>query len=125
MKDILFGVEVFAVMGCAMAVHRTFGSGFLEGVYGDTLAVEFRRKGIPFERERRFPILYKGIQFDRSYIADVVCYSQIIVELKAIDFLSKKEIAQLLNYLKETGLRLGLLIDFGSVGKLGWKRMIV
>src|SRR4030042_5373583 len=107
MKEIVFRKEVYAIMGCAMEVHRTLGSGFLEGVYGDAMALELKRKGIPFERERRFPVIYKGIRFDRGYVADMVCYSQIILELKAIDFLSKREEAKLLNYLKVTGMQWG------------------
>ena len=124
MKTILFKGEVFAIIGCAIEVHRTLGSGFLEGVYGDALALELKKKDVPFERERRFPVVDKGVRFERGYTADMVCYDQIILELKAIDFLSKREQAQLLNYLEVTGMRLGLLINFGSHEKLEWKRMI-
>jgi GxxExxY protein len=125
MKELLFKNEVYGIIGCAIEVHRTLGPGFLEGVYSDALAVELRKKEIPFERERKFPVIYKGSLLDRGYISDLVCYSQIIVELKAIEILSKQCESQLLNYLKVTGLRLGLLINFGSHGKLEWKRMIL
>ncbi|MBN2085779.1 MAG: GxxExxY protein [Anaerolineales bacterium] len=125
MGDLLFKQEVYAIIGCAIEVHRTLGSGFLEGVYSDALVVELERKGIPFERERKYPVVYKGARLDRGYVLDLVCYSQIIVELKAIDFLSKQCESQLINYLKVTGLRLGLLINFGSHGTLEWKRMIL
>jgi GxxExxY protein len=125
MKEILFKEEVFLIIGCAIEVHRTLGPGFLEGVYSDALIVELRRKGIPYERERKFPVLYKGTRLNRVYIADLVCYWQIIVELKALDYLTKQEESQLRNYLKVTDLRLGLLINFGSHGKLEWKRMIL
>jgi GxxExxY protein len=125
MKSILFKDEVYSIIGCAIEVHRNLGHGFLEGVYSDALMIEFRKKDIPFERERKFPVLYKGMRLDRGYIADLVCYSEIIVELKAVDFLSKQNESQLLNYLKVSNLRLGLLINFGSHGKLEWKRMIL
>jgi GxxExxY protein len=125
MGELLFKNEVCAIIGCAIEVHRTLGPGFLEGVYSDALAVVFRREEIPFERERKFPVMDKGSLVGRGYISDLVCFSQIIVELKAIDFLSKQCESQLLNYLKVTGLRLGLLINFGSHGKLEWRRMIL
>jgi GxxExxY protein len=125
MGELLFKNEVYAIIGCAIEVRRTLGPGFLEGGYGDALAVEFRREEIPFTRESKFPVTYKGSPRDRRYVPDLVCYSQIVVELKAIDFLSRQCESQLLNYLKGTGLRLGLLINFGSHGKLEWKRMIL
>jgi GxxExxY protein len=125
MGELLFKNEAYAIIGCAIEVHRALGAGFLEGVYSDALVVEFQRKEIPFERERKFSVIYKGATLNRGYVSDMVCYSQIIVELKAIEFLTKQCESQLLNYLKVTGLRLGLLINFGSHGKLEWKRMIL
>ena len=125
MGEILYKQEVYAIIGCAMDVHRTLGSGFLEGVYADALAFELKRKNIPFEREKRYPVVYKGLKLDRGYVADMVCYSTIILELKAIDILLKREEAQLLNYLKVSGMHLGILINFGSVGNLEWKRMVL
>ncbi len=108
-----------------MDVHRTLGPGFLEGVYADAFALELKKKGIPFEREKRYPVVYKGIRLERGYIADLVCFSKIILELKAINILSKREEAQLLNYLKVTGMQLGISVNFGSIGHLEWKRMII
>jgi GxxExxY protein len=125
MGEILYKQEAYWIIGCAMDVHRTLGPGFLEGVYADALALELKRKGIPFERERRFPVVYKGIKLERGYVADMVCYSKIILELKAINILAKREEAQLLNYLKVTGMKLGILVNFGSIGNLEWKRMII
>ncbi len=69
-------------------------------------------------------VSYKGRQLNKQYVADVVCYQQIIIELKALDQLTGREEAQLLNYLKATGLRVGLLVNFGSTGKLEWKRFV-
>jgi GxxExxY protein len=125
MKDLLFREEVYYIIGCAIEVHRTLETGFLEGVYHEALLIELEKKAIPTEREKRYPVVYKGEKLDNIYIADAVCFSSIIVELKAIEYLTKREESQLLNYLKVTGLRLGLLINFGSVGRLEWKRMIL
>ncbi len=125
MGEILYKQEVYSIIGCAMEVHRTLGPGFLEGVYSDAFALELKKKGIPFEREKRFPVVYKGIRLERGYVADILCFSKIILELKAINVLSKREEAQLLNYLKVTRMQLGILVNFGSIGNLEWKRMII
>ena len=117
--------EVYAIVGAAIEVHRELGPGFLEGVYQEALQVELAERGIPFEAERRLAISYKGLQLEKAYVADLVCFDQVIVELKALDRLSGHEAAQLLNYLKATGLRVGLLINFGSPGRLEWKRFVL
>ena len=116
--------EVYAIVGAAMEVHRELGPGFLEGVYQEALKVELEGRGVPFEAEKRLAISYKGRELERVYVADLVCFNQVIVELKALDRLSGHEAAQLLNYLKATGLRVGLLINFGSPGRLEWKRFV-
>jgi GxxExxY protein len=81
-------------------------------------------RGIPFSSQSQIAIHYKGRQLAKEYVADLVCCEKIIVELKALDCLSSKEEAQLLNYLKATGFRVGLLINFGRIGILEWKRYI-
>lgn len=96
----------------------------MEAVYQEAFEIELQAKGIPFEAQKQLTIAYKGKQLAKGYLADLVCYGQIIVELKALDRLSGKEEAQLLNYLKATGLRIGLLINFGSYGRLEWKRLV-
>ncbi len=125
MATILYKEEVYRIIGCAMEVHKILGPGFLEGVYQDALIIELARTGIPFEKERKFPVWYKEILLGRKYISDLVCFGKIIVELKATDHLIGEYESQLLNYLKVTRLRLGLLINFGSYGKLEWKRLIM
>lgn len=124
MSAVLFRDEVYAIVGAAIEVHRELGSGFLEAVYQEALEIELNRRGVPFESQKQLVLYYKGQRLQKEYIADVLCYQQIIVELKAIDLLSSKEEAQILNYLKATGLRVGVLINFGSIGKLEWKRYI-
>ena len=116
--------EVYAIVGAAIEVHRALGSGFLEAVYQEAMEIELTSRQIPFVPRQALTIYYKNQRLKKEYEADLVCHQQIIVELKALDRLSGKEEAQLLNYLKATGLRVGLLINFGSVGKLEWTRLV-
>ena len=116
--------EVYSIVGAAIEVHRDLGPGFLEAVYQEAMEIELGLKGISFESQKLLPINYKGNLLRKEYIADLVCFDQIIVELKALERLSGKEEAQILNYLKATGLRVGLLINFGSYGRLEWKRFV-
>lgn len=123
-KSLIFKDEVYAIVGAAMEVHSELGPGFLEAVYHAALKVELTARQIPFASEKLLEVYYKGQELSAEYRADLVCYEQIIVELKALDRLSSKEEAQVLNYLKATGMRLGVLINVGSRGKLEWKRLI-
>ena len=116
--------EVYAIVGTAIEVHRELGPGFLEAVYQEAVELELADCQIPFTAQPSLTINYKGRRLHKKYIADLICYDQIIVELKALNRLSGKEEAQLLNYLKATGLKVGLLINFGSVGKLEWNRFV-
>jgi GxxExxY protein len=122
--EILFKEEVYKIVGAAMDVHTELGCGFMEAVYQEAIERELQNRQIPFVRQKHLTIFYKGQALDKTYIPDLVCYSQIVVELKAIDHLAGREEAQLLNYLKATRMRVGLLINFGSIGKLEWKRLI-
>lgn len=103
-----------AIIGAAMEVHRHLGPGFLEPVYQEALAMEFAERGIPFEREHPIPILYKGRKLGSTYRADFLCHVGIIVELKALTRIGGLEEAQLLHYLKATGLTMGLILNFGA-----------
>ena len=113
--DIQFQQEVFDIIGAAMEVQNHLGRGFLELVYHDALNVELGLRGIPFETEKLITITYKGHLLDRTYKADLVCYDNIVVELKSVEKLRTEHTAQLLNYLKATNLPLGILINFGEV----------
>ena len=124
MTEILLKDEVFAVVGAAMEAHRVLGPGFLEAVYQEALEIELRERGIPFQAQPPVQITYKGQTLKKEYVPDLLCYDRMLVELKALDRLSGSEEAQVLNYLKATGLRVGLLLNFGSVGKLEWKRFV-
>ena len=104
-----------------MTVSNELGCGFLEAVYQEALAMEFIDCGIPFETEKRINISYKNRLLKKEYIADFVCFEQVIIETKAIAKITRIEEAQLLNYLKATNMQLGLIVNFGST-KLEWKR---
>ena len=97
-----------------MEVQNEIGEGFLELVYHDALNIELTLRGIPYETEKPIAITYKGQLLERMYKADLVCYDQIVVELKSVEKLKPEHTAQLLNYLKATGLPMGILINFGE-----------
>jgi GxxExxY protein len=115
--------ETFAIIGAAMEVHSELGRGFLELVYQTALALEFQDRGVPFKAEVALPIRYKGKLLTCAYRSDFVCYEDIVVETKAISKLTTADEAQLINELKATGLRRGLLLNFGAPS-LEYKRLV-
>jgi GxxExxY protein len=115
--------ETYAIIGAAMAVHSELGCGFLEAVYRAALPIEFERKGIRYEPEVALPIQYKGRMLPVSYRIDFVCASGVLVEVKALDAISNREVAQLLNYLKASRIQRGLLLNFGA-SSLQYKRLV-
>ncbi|MEZ4662452.1 MAG: GxxExxY protein [Caldilineaceae bacterium] len=104
----------YAIIGAAMAVHRGLGPGFLEAVYHEALIIELARRSIPFCSEPELPIYYSGQRLNTYYRADFICFDSIIVEIKALSALSGVEKAQVLNYLKATKLKVGLLLNLGE-----------
>jgi GxxExxY protein len=125
MAELLLKDEVYAIVGAAMEVYNVLGSGFLEAVYQEAMEIELAANGMSFEPQKPLVICYKGRQLKKEYVADLVCAGPVIVELKAIEKLTAKEEAQLLNYMNATGIRVGVLINFGCHGKLEWKRMVL
>ena len=110
----LYQEESYKIRGAIFAVHCELGCGFLERVYQDALEYEFRERGIPYEREKLIQVMYKGKPLGEPYRADFVCYDKIIVELKALSELDGTHRAQVINYLKATKMKLGLLVNFGE-----------
>jgi GxxExxY protein len=123
--ELLYKEEVFQIIGAAIEVHRELGSGFLEAVYQEALGRELQTRAIPFTAQSPLEIFYKGNPLKKVYVADLICFGCIIVEIKSLQKLTGNEDSQLLNYLKATGIKIGLLINFGSYGKLEWKRLIL
>jgi GxxExxY protein len=119
----IYGDETFRIIGTAMNVANELGCGFLEAVYQEALEIELTENAIPFESQKRISISYKGKVLNKEYIADFVCFNNIIVEIKTIKRITEIEEAQIINYLRATKLPLGLIINFGSM-KLEWKRYI-
>lgn len=111
---LVYQKESYAVTGAAIEVHKQLGCGFLEKVYQEALSIELERRGIPYEREKRITVIYKGKPLQQEYIADFVCYDKIIVELKATSEIENSHRAQVINYLKATGFELGILYNFGE-----------
>ena len=121
-SDLLHSELSRAIIGAAMEVHKILGAGFIESVYEEALAIEFDLRAIPFERQKLIDVAYKD-KIAKQFVCDFVVYGKIIVELKAIKSISDIEQAQVLNYLKASGLSLGLLLNFGS-SSLEVKRLI-
>jgi len=124
LDKVLLREEVYTIVGAAIEVHRELGCGFLEAVYQEALEIELRKRAIPFVSQKQLEIFYKGQKLIKEYLVDLLCYQQIIVELKAMTRLTGREESQIINYLKGSNLRVVVLINFGSVGKLDWKRFV-
>ena len=106
-----------------MEVHRELGKGFLEAVYQEALSIEFSAKNISYKAQENIDIFYKERRLDKKYISDFICFEEIIIELKVVEKLKSEHYAQLLNYLKATNCKLGILINFGTTS-LEYKRVI-
>ena len=119
---LLYEEDTEKIIAACLAVHTELGNGFLEAVYQDALEIEFRERGIPYRREARIQIFYKGHMLDKEYYADFICFDKIIVELKCVSRLVNANKAQVINYLHGTKLKVGLLVNFGEAS-LKWERL--
>jgi len=119
--DIVFKDESYKIMGACFEVYKEKGSGFLEAVYHECLAIEFAEREIPFRTQVPLQIRYKHHFLTQKYIPDFICFEQILVEIKAVSELCKEHRAQVFNYLKATGMKLGLLINFGHHPQLEYE----
>ncbi|MDF1583320.1 MAG: GxxExxY protein [Methyloprofundus sp.] len=113
-EKVLFPDECYAIQGAIFDVYKEMGCGFLEAVYQECLEKEFTKRSIPYQPQVELQLNYKSEQLKQNYKPDFICYNKIIVEIKAVKELAPEHKAQLLNYLKATGLELGLLVNFGS-----------
>ena len=115
MTDLLYKDEVYAIVGAAMDVYNDLGPGFLENVYQEAMEIETMARKIPSKSLQEIHIKYKGKLLKKFYIADLVCYDKIIVELKAVEALEKVHFAIVRSYLKAAGLSDGLILNFSSM----------
>ena len=121
--ELLLKKEVFQVVGCAMEVLNTLGHGLMEKPYENVLVVEFGLRGIPFRQQPRFDVIYKRVRVG-EYIPDLIVFDQIVVDTKTIDRITDWERGQILNYLKITQHRVGLILNFKR-SKLEWERLVL
>ncbi|HRG68605.1 MAG TPA: GxxExxY protein [Saprospiraceae bacterium] len=124
MDKILYREESYLIINKCFEVHKILGPGFLELVYKDALEYELRKAEIPFEREKRYEVNYKGVILPHKYYADFVIYNKIILELKAVSGIADEFVAQALNYLMVSGNKLALIVNFGEI-RLNSKRNIL
>lgn len=123
MKNVMFADESYRIMGACFEVYREEGTGFLEAVFQECLELAFADQRIPFSAQPKLGMSYKGRPLKQTYLPDFVCFDKIIVELKAVTKLTDEHRAQVHNYLKATGLRLGLLVNFGHFPKIQSERI--
>jgi GxxExxY protein len=122
--EILLKDEGYAIIGACFEVYNDKGSGFLEAVYHECLEIELELRRIPFRAQPELKLNYKGQTLNKTYQPDLDCYGKVIVEIKAVCELTDEHRAQVHNYLKATGYRLGLLVNFGAHGKLEYERIV-
>lgn len=122
-EKILYKEESYKIIGICMNIHSVMGNGFLEAVYSEVLEKEFKKNNIPFEKEKKLEIFFNGEKLSKTYRADFLCFDEIIIELKSVNFLHENFSKQLQNYLKATNKKLGILINFGEKS-LNYKRII-
>jgi GxxExxY protein len=124
-SNILYKEESYAIQGAIFEVYREMGCGFLEAVYQECLQLEFALRGIPFEAQLPLDLMYKGERLNQVYKPDFVCYKKVIVELKAVKEIDNAHRAQVHNYLSATGMKLGLLVNFGRYPKAKVERIVL
>ena len=123
-ENIVFKDESYKVMGACFEVYKEKGPGFLEPVYQECLEIEFGLRAIPFVAQGELELTYKGRPLEQKYKPDFVCFGKIIVEIKALSGLADEHRAQVHNYLKATGHRLGLLVNFSHYPQLEYERIV-
>jgi GxxExxY protein len=124
MADLKYEEESYRIRGAVFEVYREMGCGFLEAVYQECLEKELGKQGIPFAAQQELVLHYKGDRLEQIYKPDFICFDRIIVELKAVKELAGEHRAQVHNYLKATGLELGLLVNFGHYPKVEIERIV-
>jgi GxxExxY protein len=124
MTKLIYEENTYKIIGACIEVHKELGCGFLEGIYQEALEIEFENLGISYDREKELLVYYKDKKLKKTYKADFICYNHILLELKALNYIISEHESQIINYLKATNLRVGLLINFGEKS-LKYKRFIL
>ena len=125
MTKLIHERETYEILGACFEVYREKGSGFLEAVYQECLAIEFALRGVPAQSLAPIFLSYKGKQLTKQYVSDFICYGTVLLELKAVSKLVDEHRAQIQNYLHATGLRVGLLVNFGHVPGIEHERFVL
>ena len=125
MTDLLYEDESYLIRGAAFEVYKEMGNGYVEPVYQECMEKEFTIRTIPFIAQKEVDLCYKGEPLEQRYKPDFICFEKIIVELKAVKKLTDEHMAQVMNYLKATGMRLGLLINFGHYPGIQIERIVL
>jgi GxxExxY protein len=123
-ERLLHREEVFRIQGAIFEVNRELGVGFLEAAYQESLGLEFAAQGIPFRAQPTLRLNYKGTALRAVYIPDFICFDRVLVELKAVSSIAPEHRAQVINYLRAAGLRVGLLVNFAGSPKAQIERII-
>ena len=121
----MYKEESYALQGAIFEVYKQLGCGFLESVYQESLEKELILRNIPYQSQKEFLFLYKGDPLRQIFRADLVCYDKILLELKAVKEINDEHRAQIMNYLKVSGLRLGLLVNFGQPVRATVERIVM
>ncbi|MEW6207021.1 MAG: GxxExxY protein [Acidobacteriota bacterium] len=122
--ELIYKEESYRIVGACFEVYKEMGCGYLEPVYQECLEMELLGQGIPFKPQAELVLSYKGKSLKHKYVPDFICYDKIIVEIKAVVGLTDLHRAQIQNYLKATGYKLGLLVNFGHYPKLEYERIV-
>jgi GxxExxY protein len=122
--ELLYKEEAYAILGACFEVYNDKGCGFLEAVYQECLELELGFRALPFQPQAELELTYKGRRLKHRYVPDFLCFGKVILEIKAVSDLTDEHRAQVHNYLKATGCRLALLVNFGRPGKLQYERIV-
>lgn len=123
MPELIYKEQSYQIIGLCMEIHRELGHGFKEAVYKDALEYELQQARITYQREKEFVIPYKNIILKRKYYADFIVFGEIVIEAKATSMIINEFVGQTINYLKASGLKLGIIANFGQTS-FAWKRVV-
>jgi GxxExxY protein len=125
MTDIIYKEESYKILGACFEVYKEMGCGFVEPVYQECLEIEFGLQGLSFESQAQLSLKYKGNELKKKYIPDFALFNKIILEIKAVKEVTDEHRSQVYNYLRATGYRLGLLVNFGHYPGVEYERIVI